>query len=123
MNAVSGKNLTVVFSSMKSMREWATTSTLHSTVSWTKRGSAGRQRHACGACATPYQVNLGAVFGGWQRGSLTPQITGPPLPTDALTATRAAQKAARCTAEKPLTRKDIDQSNLQPTTFAPPQSR
>jgi hypothetical protein len=38
MNAVSGKNLTVVFSSMKSMREWPTTSAVHSAVSWTKRG-------------------------------------------------------------------------------------
>ena len=49
MNAVSGTNLTAVFSSMKSMREWPATSAVHSAVSWTKRGSAGRQRHASGA--------------------------------------------------------------------------
>jgi hypothetical protein len=46
--------------------------------------------------------------GGWQRGSLTPQMSRSLLQTAALTATRAAQSAARCTAAKSFTHKDID---------------
>jgi len=64
----------------------------------------------------------GTSTGGWQRGSLTPQMPSSLLLTAALTATRAAQSAARCTAAKSLTRKDIDQSILQSTTFTMPRA-
>jgi hypothetical protein len=53
MNAVSGEKLTGVFSSMKSLRVSPTAPAAHSTMSWTKRGCAGGQRHASGAGATP----------------------------------------------------------------------
>ena len=50
MNAVSGKNLTAVFSSMRSHAGAdTTTQAAHSAVARTERGSAGRQRHASGA--------------------------------------------------------------------------
>jgi hypothetical protein len=51
----------------------------------------------------PYQLKHGAVIGGWQRGSLTPQMTPSPILTPAPTATRAANSAARLTAVKLLT--------------------
>jgi hypothetical protein len=46
--------------------------------------------------------------GGWQRGSLTPQMRPSLLLTGASTATRAAQGAARFNAAKSLKAKDID---------------
>ena len=49
MNAVSGENLTGVFSSMNSMRASHATQAAHSAVSGGMRGSAGRPRHAFGA--------------------------------------------------------------------------
>ena len=61
-------------------------------------------------CERPLLFKRGTSTGGWQRGSLTPQLSRSLLQTGALTATRAAQSAARCTAAKPFTRKDIDQS-------------
>jgi hypothetical protein len=51
----------------------------------------------------------GTSTGGWQRGSLTPQMCHSLRQTAALTATRAAQSGARCTAAKSFSRKDIDQ--------------
>jgi hypothetical protein len=56
----------------------------------------------------PYQLKHGAVIGGWQRGSLTPQVLSELSVTAALTATRAAQSAARCAVAKSLDSKDID---------------
>ena len=54
------------------------------------------------------QLDHGAKKGGWQRGSLTPQMP-PSLPrTAASTETRAAQSAARFTAAKWFKQKDID---------------
>ena len=49
MNTASGKNLTSVFLSMKSAWVCRTTPAAHSAASRTKRGCAGRQRHASGA--------------------------------------------------------------------------
>jgi hypothetical protein len=49
MNAFSGKNLTGMFSSMKSLRVSRPAQAAHSAMAGTERGSAGRQRHASGA--------------------------------------------------------------------------
>ena len=43
----------------------------------------------------PPKTGPGTAIGGWQRGSLTPQMTPSLLLTAAPTATRAAQSAAR----------------------------
>jgi hypothetical protein len=48
----------------------------------------------------PPLFKRGTSTGGWQRGSLTPQMPPSLFLTAALTATRAAQSAARCTAAK-----------------------
>jgi hypothetical protein len=56
----------------------------------------------------PLQLDHGAKKGGWQRGSLTPQMLPSLLLTAAPTATRAAQGAARLNAAKSRTAKDID---------------
>ena len=48
----------------------------------------------------PPKTRPGTVIGGWQRESLTPQMTPSLLLTAAPTATRAAQSAARCIATK-----------------------
>jgi hypothetical protein len=58
----------------------------------------------------PRLFRSGTSAGGWQRGSLTPQMSRSLPQTAAFTATQAAQSAARCTAAKSFTRKDIDQS-------------
>lgn len=58
----------------------------------------------------PPNTGRGTVIGGWQRGSLTPQRLRSLRQMAAVTATRAAQSAARHTATKSLTRKNIDQS-------------
>jgi hypothetical protein len=58
----------------------------------------------------PPLLKRGTLTGGWLRGSLTPQMSRSLLRTAALTATRAAQSAAGCTAAKSFTCKDIDQS-------------
>jgi len=46
----------------------------------------------------PLPTGPGTGSGGWQRGSLTPQMPPSPLLTAASTATRAAKSAARLTA-------------------------
>jgi hypothetical protein len=51
---------------------------------------------------------LEELHSGWQRGSLTPQMSPSPLWTAALTAKRAAESAARYAIAKALNRKDID---------------
>jgi hypothetical protein len=110
MNAVSGENLSGVFVPMKFER-----------VSRTTHGRRGRRCHGPSAVLPddcdmhpgrerPPFPGLRISTGGWQRGSLTPQMSRSLLRTAALTATRAAQSAARYTAAKLLTRKDIDQS-------------
>jgi hypothetical protein len=55
----------------------------------------------------PPQRRLGTVIGGWQRGSLTPQMPPSLLLTAAPTATRAANSAARLRVVKLLTAKSI----------------
>jgi hypothetical protein len=55
----------------------------------------------------PYQLKYGAMIGGWQRGSLTPQMPPSLLLTAAPTATRAAKSAARLTVVKLLIAKNI----------------
>ena len=55
----------------------------------------------------PQKTRLGTVFGGWQRGSLTPQMPPSPLPTAAQTATRAAKSAALSTRAKLLIVRNI----------------
>jgi hypothetical protein len=55
----------------------------------------------------PPKTRPGTVFGGWQRGSLTPQMPPSLLPTTAPTATRAAQSAARLTVVKLLIAKNF----------------
>ncbi len=58
----------------------------------------------------PHESRRGTRIGGWQRGSLTPQMSPPLLCTAALTATRAAQSAARRSAAKSHTSKNIAES-------------
>jgi hypothetical protein len=55
----------------------------------------------------PPKTCPGTVIGGWQRGSLTPQMPPRLLPTTAPTATRAAQSAARSTVVKSLIANNI----------------
>jgi hypothetical protein len=55
--------------------------------------------------------------GGWQRGSLTPQMPPSPLLTAAPTATRAAKSAARLTVVKLLIAKNIATSPTDAITF------
>jgi hypothetical protein len=56
----------------------------------------------------PLRLNHRAKKGGWQRGSLTPQMPISLLRTAASTETRAAQSAARFTAAKWFRQKDIN---------------
>jgi len=65
----------------------------------------------------PPQRRSGTVIGGWQRGSLTPQMTPSPLLAAALTATRAAKSAARLTVVKLLIAKNIATSPADEITF------
>ena len=55
----------------------------------------------------PPKTWRGTVIGGWQRGSLTPQMPPPLLSTSAPTARRAAQSAARLTVVKSVIAKNI----------------
>jgi hypothetical protein len=55
--------------------------------------------------------------GGWQRGSLTPQMPASLLLTAAPTATRAAKSAARLTAVKSHNGKDIAEATALVLTF------
>lgn len=55
----------------------------------------------------PLFFRRGTSAGGWQRGSPHAPVPHSLLQTAALTATRAAQSAARCPAAKSLKRKDI----------------
>src|SRR5687767_13078147 len=55
----------------------------------------------------PPKTERGTVIGGWQRGSLTPQMPPSLLPPTAPTASRAANSAARLTVVKLLIAKNI----------------
>ena len=68
----------------------------------------------------PHGSRPGTGFGGWQRGSLTPQMPPPLLLTAALTSTRAAQSAARCSPTKSHTAKNIAESTRLATTLTRP---
>jgi hypothetical protein len=57
------------------------------------------------------------VIGGWQRGSLTPQMPPSLLPAIAPTATRAANSAARLTVVKLLIAKNIASSPIDAITL------
>jgi hypothetical protein len=65
----------------------------------------------------PPKTRAGTVIGGWQRGSLTPQMPPSLLPAAAPTATRAAENAARCTAMKSQIAKNIATSRAGAITF------
>ena len=65
----------------------------------------------------PPKTRPGTVFGGWQRGSLTPQVPPSLLPAIAPTATRAANSAARSTAVKLLIAKNIATSLTDAIAF------
>ena len=65
----------------------------------------------------PPTTGPGTVIGGWQRGSLTPQMPPSLLPTTAPTATRAAKSAARLTVVKLLIAKNIATSPTDAITF------
>ena len=65
----------------------------------------------------PLPTGPGTGSGGWQRGSLTPQMTPSPVLTAAPTAKRAAQSAARLIAVKLLIAKDIATSPTDEITF------
>jgi hypothetical protein len=65
----------------------------------------------------PPKMRRGTVIGGWQRGSLTPQMPPSLLPTTAPTATRAANSAARSTVVKLLIAKNIAVSPVDAITF------
>jgi hypothetical protein len=65
----------------------------------------------------PPKTRLGTVIGGWQRGSLTPQMPPSLLPAIAPTATRAANSAARLTVVKLLIAKNIATSPTEAITF------
>ena len=70
----------------------------------------------------PTDRGRGTGFGGWQRGSLTPQMPPPLLLTAALTSTRAAQSAARYSAAKSYTAKNIAGSTHLATTLTRPRA-
>ena len=65
----------------------------------------------------PPKTGRGTMIGGWQRGSLTPQMPPSLLLTAAPTATRAAKSAARLTAVKLLIAKNIATSPTDAITF------
>ena len=65
-----------------------------------ERGSAGRQDMHLGV-SDPRKPGPGPRSGGWQRGSLTPQMPPSPALTAAPTATRAAKK------RRPLDRGEV----------------
>src|SRR5687768_13990042 len=65
----------------------------------------------------PLPTGPGTGSGGWQRGSLTPQMPPSLLPTTAPTATRAANSAARLTVVKLLIAKNIATSPIDAITF------
>ena len=65
----------------------------------------------------PPKTGRGTVIGGWQRGSLTPQMPPSLVPTTAPTATRAANSAARLTVVKLLIAMNIATSPIDAITF------
>jgi hypothetical protein len=65
----------------------------------------------------PPKIGRGTVIGGWQRGSLTPQMPRSLLPTAARTVTRAANNAARLRAVKLLLAKNIATSPAETITL------
>ena len=106
MNAVSGKTLTGGFSPMESTGRGPR----HRTHSPQCSGRSAvlpddgdmhlrRER--------PPKIRRGTMIGGWQRGSLTPQMPPSLLLTAAPTPTRAANSAARLTVVKLLIAKNI----------------
>ena len=95
MNAVSGENLSVVFLFDE----------VHGGVAHDTGGALGDVTDEARFCRTtatciwgvsdPPFSSAWTAIRGWQRGSLTPQMTPSLLLTAAPTATRAAQSAAR----------------------------
>jgi hypothetical protein len=67
----------------------------------------------------PPKTRRGTATGGWQWGSLTPQMPPSPLSTAAPTATRAAQSVACRSVAKSLTRNDIDPILRSTTSIRP----
>jgi hypothetical protein len=70
----------------------------------------------------PHGSRRGTGIGGWQRGSLTPLMPSPLLLAAALTSTRAAQSAARYSAAKSHTAKNIAGSTHLATALTRPRA-
>ena len=116
MNAAFRQNLSVVF----------TFDGNNSGIARDTRGSLGDVTDRARFCRTTETPNPGVDSprieartgsGGWQRGSLTPQMPTSLLLTAAPTATRAAKSAARLTAVKSLIAKNIATSPNDAITF------
>jgi hypothetical protein len=122
MNAASGQNLSCVFFATGdgacTARE--TGGTLGD-VADTPRFCRTTMTRIQGV-SDPLRIRRGTAIGGWQRGSLTPQMPPPLLLTTALTARRAAQSAARCTGTKSHTAKNIAKSTRLTTMLPRPRS-
>ena len=122
MNAAFRQNLSVVF----------TFDGNDSGIARDTRGSLGDVTDRARFCRTtatpiwgvsdPHGSRPGTGFGGWQRGSLTPQMPPSLLLTAALTSTRAAQSAARYSAAKSHTAKNIAGSTHLATTLTRPRA-
>ena len=107
MNAVFRKNLTDALA----------VDANHADIASHTSGAFGDGRDRARFCRTkatciwgvsdPYQLKHGAVIGGWQRASLTPQMPPSLLTTAAPTAPRAAKSAARSTEVKSLIANNI----------------
>ena len=67
----------------------------------------------------PPKTRSGTVVGGWQRGSLTPQMLPSPLLTAAPAATRAAKSAALSTRAKLLIVRDIAMCDMRSRSRSP----
>ena len=113
-----------------SARSRSTETTAASRATRAARSAMSRTRaRFCRTTATPHLgrerppgSRRGTGIGGWQRGSLTPQMPPPLLLTAALTATRAAQSAARYSAAKSHTAKNIAESTRLALTLTRPRA-
>jgi hypothetical protein len=122
MNAAFRQNLSVVFMFDGN----------NSGIARDARGSLGDVTDRARFCRTtatlilgvsdPHGSRPGTGFGGWQRGSLTPQMPPPLLLTAAHTSTRAAQSAARYSAAKSHTAKNIAESTRLALTLTRPRA-
>ena len=122
MNAAFRQNLSVVFTLDGNNAASHATPAAHSAMSRTRARFCRTTATPIRGVSDPLGSRPGTGFGGWQRGSLTPQMPPPLLLTAALTATRAAQSAARCSAAKSHTAKNIAGSTHLATTLTRPRA-